>query len=93
MVKTINILLILGVIIAFSGVLLNLVQPVSASQILPVQSELTATSLPTSISPPVPTPTINPESIGDTSGVISFGMIIVFVIIAGVIWGSYEYKQ
>lgn|GEM_PF-1559002 len=40
-----------------------------------------------------PTATVDPESIGDTSGVIAIGTIVVFIILAGVIWGTLELRQ
>lgn len=49
---------------------------------------------------PTPTPqhieataTVDPESIGDTSGVIAIGTIVVFIILAGVVWGTLESRQ
>ncbi len=39
------------------------------------------------------TATVDPASIGDTSGVIAIGMIVVFIILAGVIWGTLELRQ
>jgi len=40
-----------------------------------------------------PTATVDAASIGDTSGVITMGMIMVIIIIAGILWGSREYKM
>jgi len=49
---------------------------------------------------PTPTPmiieataTVDPASIGDTSGVIAIGIIVVFIVLAGVGWGSFELRQ
>lgn len=39
------------------------------------------------------TATVDPATIGDTSGVIAIGMIVVFIILAGVLWGSLELRQ
>ena len=39
------------------------------------------------------TATVDPARIGDTSGVIAIGMIVVFIILAGVLWGSLELRQ
>jgi len=42
---------------------------------------------------PIPTPTIDPSMIGDTTGVIVVGLIIVLVILIGVIWGGVAYQR
>jgi len=39
------------------------------------------------------TATVDPASIGDTSGVIAIGLIVVFIILAGVVWGTLELRQ
>lgn len=39
------------------------------------------------------TATVDPASIGDTSGVISIGMIVVIIILAGVLWGSLNLRR
>lgn len=39
------------------------------------------------------TATVDPASIGDTSGVIAIGMIVVFIILAGVVWGTLGLRQ
>ena len=39
------------------------------------------------------TATVDPASIGNTSGVIAIGIIVVFIILAGVIWGSLEIRR
>lgn len=50
------------------------------------------TPLPVTLTPiPVATATVDPASIGDTSGVLVFGMIVVFIILVGILWGSYEF--
>ena len=92
MSKINKILLICGGIIVVFATLLNLVQIVSASHNFGFQSEITTTPTSATIFPTT-TATISPDSIGDTSGVISLGMVIVFIIVAGVIWGSLEYKK
>lgn len=55
--------------------------PVSSLTPSPVQTAILATS------------TVDPTSIGDTSGVIAIGLIVVFIILAGVVWGSLELYQ
>jgi prepilin signal peptidase PulO-like enzyme (type II secretory pathway) len=55
--------------------------PVSSLTPSPVQTAILATS------------TVDPASIGDTSGVIAIGLIVVFIILAGVVWGSLELYQ
>jgi hypothetical protein len=52
----------------------SMLTPTPNPGILPTQMEATAT--------------IDPASIGDTSGVIAIGMLIVFIILLGIIWGS-----
>ena len=60
----------------------------------PNQSVLNPTPLPEFIqSTAGPTATIDPASIGDTSGVIALGMIVVLVILVGVLWGSHEFRM
>jgi len=55
---------------------------------------LNPTPMPATLLPiPKPTATIDPTSIGDTSGVIVIGLLVVFVILSGVLWGSYELKM
>jgi hypothetical protein len=39
------------------------------------------------------TATVDPASIGDTSGVIVIGMFVVIIILAGVLWGSLDLRQ
>ena len=56
----------------------------------PVEQATTSTPAPLSFTP---SPTLDPASIGDTSGVIAFGVIIVVVILIGVLWGTREWRQ
>lgn len=53
-------------------------------------SDLTATPVPAILEP---TPTVDPATIGDTSGVIALGMIVVIIILAGVLIGSQKLRQ
>lgn len=55
--------------------------PISSLTPSPIQTAILATS------------TVDPTSIGDTSGVIAIGLIVVFIILAGVVWGSLELYQ
>lgn len=55
---------------------------------------LNPTPLPVTLQPsPGPTATIDPASIGDTSGVIAIVIIVVVVILVGVLWGSHEFRM
>jgi cytochrome bd-type quinol oxidase subunit 2 len=69
-------------------------QIVLASQNLSASFALTSTPWPTVLEETLEaTATVDPASIGDTSGVIAIGMIVVFIILMGVLWGSYEFRQ
>jgi hypothetical protein len=55
---------------------------------------LNPTPLPVTLQPsPGPTATIDPASIGDTSGVIAIVIIVVVVILVGVLWGNQEFRM
>jgi hypothetical protein len=82
-------IIIIGLL--FSGA--NHTQVVFASK-NPTISALTPTPLPVPIQTSLEaTATVDPASIGDTSGVIAIGMIVVFIILAGIVWGSLELRQ
>jgi hypothetical protein len=66
---------------------------VDALQVTSVTA-LNSTPLPVTLQPsPGPTATIDPASIGDTSGVIVIVIVVVIVIIVGVLWGSREFRM
>jgi len=75
---------------------LSATRPVSVVNALHNESAATLISTPrlaTLPATPGPTATVDPATIGDTSGVIAFGMIVVFIILVGVLWGSYEFRM
>jgi len=91
MKKTIKPLAYFAVIIVIILSFLSLSKAVSASRTHSLQFEATAPPLTTNTV--APTSTIDPDTIGDTSGVIVVGIIIVFIILAGIIWGGIVYRR
>ena len=80
----------------FAGIISTKIDHVSMVHALqnPNHSVLNPTPLPELIqSTAAPTPTIAPASIGDTSGVIALGILVVLVILVGVLWGSHEFRM
>ncbi|HBG74062.1 MAG: hypothetical protein A2X25_08310 [Chloroflexi bacterium GWB2_49_20] len=72
-------------------ILLTAGSPLSKSLAFP---SLNPTPLPNVIQTSLEaTATVDPASIGDTSGVIAFGIILVFIILAGILWGILELRQ
>jgi len=90
MKKTIKPLAYFAVIIVIILSFLSLSRAVSAS---PPSLQIEATAPPLTTNTVAPTSTINPDTIGDTSGVIVVGIIIVFIILAGIIWGGIVYQR
>ena len=92
MKKTIKPLAYFAVISVIFLSFLSLSKAVSASHAPFVQTDPTTTPL-TTTNTIAPTATIDPDTIGDTSGVIVVGIIIVFIILAGIIWGGIVYQR
>jgi hypothetical protein len=81
--------LTIGLILAGTdnSLVVDALQVTSATALIP-------TPLPATLQPsPGSTATIDPTSIGDTSGVIALVIIVVVVILLGVIWGSHEFRM
>lgn len=91
MKKTIKPLAYFAVIIVIILSFLSLSRAVSASHAPFAQIDPTATPLTTNTTSP--TAAIDPDTIGDTSGVILVGIIIVLIILAGIIWGGVVYRR
>lgn len=83
--KNIFLIIVLGLVLFSTSLTGN----VFASTNTPITSFILTPS-PTGIEA---TATVDPATIGDTSGVIAIGMIIVFIILAGIAWGSLELRQ
>ncbi|MFC2065447.1 hypothetical protein ACFLXB_10170 [Chloroflexota bacterium] len=85
--KTLStILLTVGIVLS----IFSLSRIVSAS---PAPFEHIEASAQTITITPTPIATIDPDTIGDTSGVIVVGIIIVLIIIVGIIWGGIVYQR
>ena len=87
-------LMILGILVAIAT--LSLTRPVVVVSALQIERAATLifTPPPVTLAPTLgATATVDPASIGDTSGVMAFGMIVVFIILVGVLWGSYEFRM
>jgi cbb3-type cytochrome oxidase subunit 3 len=89
MKRTIILILFIELFLGLIFFSLNQTGIVYASMETPISS-LTPTPTPQLIEA---TATVDPESIGDTSGVIAIGTIVVFIILAGVVWGTLELRQ
>ena len=80
--------IILTVVIILS--IFSLSRVVSASHTPFEQVEASAQTLTITTAPNA---TIDPDTIGDTSGVIVVGIIIVLIILVGIIWGGIVYQR
>jgi hypothetical protein len=91
--KIITILATFFIVLIFSALSLSDSNHVLADSVfsMPPVVEMTSTPMPNVINISMEaTATVDPASIGDTSGVIAIGMIVVLIILVGVLWGSRE---